>query len=89
MTTSVELKYDKNHKSKERIFFLCEECLWSMTSLDKSHSVQIIGKGGTCPLCFQDELSSFPLRLNDSFIYSHSDEREIEIMFGLGKKLKP
>ncbi|TLX86533.1 MAG: hypothetical protein E6K97_11145 [Thaumarchaeota archaeon] len=60
-----------------------------MTSLDKSHSVQIIGKGGTCPLCFQDQLSSFPLRLNDSFIYSYSDEREIEIMFGLGKKLKP
>jgi hypothetical protein len=64
MTTSVELKYDENHISKERIFFLCEECLWSMTSLDKSHSVQIIGKEGTCPLQYQ--LSSFPLRLNDS-----------------------
>ena len=61
MTTSVELKYDENHKSKERIFFL-----WSMTSLDKSYSVQIIGKEGTCPLCFQDQLSSFPLRPNDS-----------------------
>lgn len=87
MTTNVELKYEGNPKSKERIFFLCEECLWSMTSLDKSHLGEIIGKESTCPVCFQDELSSFPLMLNDSFTYGYSEKRGIEVKFGISRKI--
>jgi hypothetical protein len=67
MTANTELKCEGNPKSKERIFFLYEECLWTMTSLDKSHLDDIIGKESTCPMCFQDQLSSFPIILNDSF----------------------
>ena len=84
MTASIELKYNENPKSKERIFFLCEECLWSMTSLDKSHLEEIIGEESMCPLCFQDQLSSFPLMFNDSFTYSYTNERGIEVKFSLG-----
>ena len=84
MSSSVELKYKGNPKGKERIFFLCEECLWSVTSLDKSHLEDIIGKERTCPMCFQDQLSSFPLVLNDSFTYGFSEKRGIEVKFGVG-----
>ena len=85
MSSSVELKYKGNPKGKERIFFLCEECLWSVTSLDKSHLEDIIGKESTCPVCFQNQLSSFPLMLNDSFTYDYSEQRGIEVKFGLSK----
>jgi hypothetical protein len=87
MTTTAEL-YEGNPKSKERIFFLCEECLWSMTSLDKSHLEDVIGKESTCPVCCQDELSSFPLMLNDSFTYGYSEARGIEVNFGIAKTMK-
>jgi hypothetical protein len=86
MTASVELRYEGSTKSKERIFFLCEECLWSMTSLDKSHLEEIIGKESTCPRCFQDQLSSFPLVLNDSFTYGYSEKRGIEVKFGIANR---
>jgi hypothetical protein len=86
MTTTAEIKYDNNPKSKERIFFLCEECLWSMTSLDKSYADQVIGKDNVCPLCGYDQLSSFPLMLNDCFTYDYSDSRGIEVTFGVVKK---
>ena len=85
MSSSVELKCEGNPKSKQRIFLLCEECLWSMTSLNKSHLEDIIGKESTCPMCFQDQLSSFPLVLNDSFTYGYSEKRGIEVKFGPSK----
>jgi hypothetical protein len=85
MTANVELKCEGNPKSKERIFFLCEECLWTMTSLDKSRLDDIIGKENTCPMCFQDQLSSFPLLLNDSFTYAYSEKRGLEVKFGVTK----
>jgi hypothetical protein len=87
MTTTAEL-HENNPKSKERIFFLCEECLWSMTSLDKTHFQDVIGKESTCPVCRQDGLSSFPLMLNDSFTYGYSEERGIEVNFGMAKTMK-
>lgn len=86
MTTSADIKHDYNLKSKERIFFLCEECLWSMTSFDKSNAEQVIGNDNVCPVCGQDQLSSFPLMLNDSFTYGYSEERGIEVTFGVIKK---
>jgi hypothetical protein len=85
MTANVKLKYENNPKSKERIFFLCEDCLWSMTVLDKSHLEEIIGRDSTCPMCWQDGLSSFPLVLNDSFTYDYSENRGIDVKFGLRK----
>jgi hypothetical protein len=88
MTANMELKCEGNPKSKERIFFLCEECLWSMMSLDKSHFQDVIGKESTCRFCRQDGLSSFPLMLNDSFTYGYSEARGIEVNFGMAKTMK-
>ena len=82
MTAEVQLNYKDIPKSKERIFFLCEDCLWSMTLLDKSHIEEIIGPDSTCPRCRQDDLSSFPLVLNESFTYDYSEEKGIDIKFG-------
>jgi hypothetical protein len=56
-----------------------------MTSLDKSRLDDIIGKESTCPMCFQDQLSSFPLILNDSFTYGYSEKRGLEVKFGVTK----
>jgi hypothetical protein len=56
-----------------------------MTSLDKSHLEDIIGKESTCPMCFQDQISSFPLILNESFTYGYSEKRGIEVKFGIAK----
>ncbi len=85
MTANLQLKYEDNPKSKERIFFLCEDCLWSMTVLDKSHLDEIIGRDNTCPRCWQDDISSFPLVLNESFTYEYSEKRGIDIKFGRQK----
>ena len=81
MATSEEQIYKANPKSNERIFFLCEDCLWGMTLLGKSHMEEISGKEKMCPLCSQDQLSSFPLRMNDSFTYDYSERTGIEIKF--------
>jgi hypothetical protein len=59
-----------------------------MTSLDKSRLDDIIGKENTCPRCFQDQLSSFPLILNDSFTYAYSEKRGLEVKFGVTKRIK-
>ncbi|MGE5685827.1 MAG: hypothetical protein ACM3ZS_11920 [Nitrososphaerota archaeon] len=85
MTANLQLKYEDNPRSKERIFFLCEDCLWSMTVLDKSRLGEIIGRDNTCPRCWQDDISSFPLVLNESFTYEYSENRGIDIKFGRQK----
>ena len=82
MTPNVQLNYKDNTKSKERIFILCEDCLWSMTLLDKSHLEEIIGRHNTCPMCRQDDLSSFPLVLNESFTYDYTEHSGIDIKLG-------
>ena len=56
-----------------------------MTLLYKSHLGDVIGKERTCPVCFQDQLSSFPLMLNDSLTYGYSEKRGIEVKFGIAK----
>ena len=90
MMANTELKFEGNLKSKERIFFLCEECLWTVTSLDKSRLNDIIGSEYTCPMCFKDQLSSFPLIMNDSFTYAYSEKRGLEVKFGVTKsKINP
>lgn len=85
MTAMRQLKHEENPKGKEKIFFLCEDCLWSMTMLDKSHVEEIIGTDSTCPMCWQDGLSSFPLLLNEPFTYHYSENRGIDIKFGCKK----
>jgi len=88
MSSNVEINSNRNPKSKERIFILCEDCMWSVTSLDKSRLFVDAGKNGICPMCHQDQLSSFPLITNDSFTYRYSEKNGIEVKFSNGRSIK-
>lgn len=75
-------------KTKERIFLLCDHCLWTATCLDKKYLEELSYISETeynCPSCKQEELSSFPITQNDSFRYSYSKRRGLEITFGINK----
>lgn len=73
----------KNLKVNERIFLLCDQCFWTVTCLNKNCLQEIVSKNNTCPRCNQDQLSSFPVMPNDSFTYSYSKKRGIELNFGI------
>lgn len=74
-----------NPKINERIFLLCDKCLWTVTSLNKIYLQEISQTNYTCPLCHQDELSSFPVSPNDAFTYNYSNRRGLELTFGIKK----
>ena len=73
----------KNFKMNERIFLLCDQCFWTVTCLNKNYLKQTLAKNNRCPRCNQDQLSSFPVMPNDSFTYSYSKKRGIELNFGI------
>jgi hypothetical protein len=73
-------------KTRERIFLLCEQYPWTVTCLNKKYLEELLDISDTecsCPSCKQDELSSFPIRRNDSFRYNYSKTRGLEITFGI------
>jgi hypothetical protein len=74
---------DSNPKINERIFLLCDQCFWTVTCLNKNYLEETLSKNNTCPRCNQDQLSSFPVMPNDSFTYSYSKKRGIELNFGI------
>ena len=76
----------KNSKVNERVFLLCHQCFWTVTCLDKTCIQELLGKNSRCPLCNQDQLSSFPVMPNDSLTYSYSKKRGIELNFGIRKR---
>jgi hypothetical protein len=61
------------------ICFLCNKCLWSATYFDKTR----IPYENRCPLCGtnNNELSSFPIEPNESFVFSYDSKRGLEIEF--------
>lgn len=75
----------KHPEINERIFLVCDECLWTVTCLNKIYLQETFGTNNRCPVCKQDRLSSFPVTLNDSFSYSFSKRREPELAFGIKK----
>jgi hypothetical protein len=88
MSSSVQINYNEKTKNKERIFFLCEDCMWGLTCLDRSRLFEVIGEDGICPLCHQDQLSSFPLVLNHSFTYCYKEKSGIEVKFDNKRPVK-
>ena len=71
-----------NPKINERIFLLCDRCLWTVTCLTKKYLdelSEISETEYTCPICNQDSLSSFPVSPNDSYTYSYSKNRGLEV----------
>jgi hypothetical protein len=77
-----------NPKINESIFLVCDRCLWTATCLNKKYLEElseISETEYTCPVCNQDQLSSFPIVPIDSFTYTHSKTRGIELTFGIRK----
>lgn len=75
-------------KNKERIFLLCDKCLWTVTCLNKKYLEELVDISQTeysCPTCRQEELSSFPITQNDSFKYNYTKARGVELTFGIQK----
>ncbi|MDW0183314.1 MAG: hypothetical protein QOK91_09640 [Nitrososphaeraceae archaeon] len=53
-----------SHKIGERIFLLCDQCLWAVTCINKKYLEELseISEAEySCPICKQDQLSSFPI----------------------------
>ena len=78
----------ENPKTNERIFLLCDQCLWAVTCLNKKYLEELSDISDTeytCPSCKQDQLSSFPITHNDSFSYKNSKSRGLDITFGIKK----
>lgn len=71
--------YDGFRSLPPSIFLLCNKCLWAATYFDKNR----IPDRNTCPLCGNNnnELSSFPIMSNESFIFSYDVKRGLEIEF--------
>ena len=88
MLCNVEQRMQKtgnSPKSEERIFLLCDQCLWSVTCLNKRYLEDLSDISETeysCPSCKRDELSSFPITRNDSFTYNYIENRGLEIVLG-------
>ena len=58
-----------SHKIGERIFLLCDQCLWAVTCINKKYLEELSEISEveySCPICNQDQLSSFPITSNDN-----------------------
>jgi len=74
-----------NPKSNEKIFFVCDQCMWTVTCLDKKYFNELTNNSDieySCPMCKEQQLSSFPLADSESFTYNHSRSRGLELKFG-------
>jgi hypothetical protein len=78
----------KSLKANEKIFLICDQCLWTATCINKIYLEELSDISDTeysCPSCRQDELTSFPITENDSFRYEFSKGKGLEITFGYRK----
>jgi hypothetical protein len=78
----IELSQKANLKTKETIFILCDSCIWCATFIGK----HMLPAESRCPHCLQTELSSFPILPNESFIFSYTETRGVELKFNPRKK---
>lgn len=68
----------QTNKSKERIFVICDACYWATTYLDKSRLPVLDSR---CSRCQEVGLSSFPVLANESFVFTYSEKRGVELSF--------
>jgi len=73
----------KKYGSVEDIFILCETCHWCATYFDKSRLPT-----EKCPICLNEEMSSFHILPNESFTFNYSDKRGVDLEFRSRKKEK-
>ena len=77
-----------NPKINERILLLCDQCLWTVTCLNKKYLEELSEISETeynCPVCNQEQLSSFAVSANDSYRYNYSKNRGLELTFEIRK----
>jgi hypothetical protein len=73
---------ESNPKINEKIFLLCDRCFWTVTSLTKKYLDELTEISETeysCPVCNQEPLSSFPVSLSDSYTYSYTKNKGLEV----------
>ena len=63
------------------VFILCETCYWCATYFDKTR----IPRENKCPQCNanNNELTSFPIMPNETFIFDYDNKRGVELKFKL------
>src|ERR687891_1672276 len=66
------------NKGTEHIFVICDACFWATTYLDKSRLPVLDSR---CSRCQEVGLSSFPVLVNESFTFSYSEKRGVELRF--------
>jgi len=64
-STKIVINKVKNSRENEGIFLICDKCLWNATCLNASYRQKIMENSKFCPVCNQDQLSSFPLKVGD------------------------
>ena len=82
MPATEKVMKENNPKVNERIFLLCDQCLWTVTCLTKKYLEElseISETEYTCPICNQEPLSSFPVSANDSYTYRYSKNRGLKV----------
>jgi len=70
LATKTVMGYAKNLKDNEKIFLICDHCLWNVTFLNKLYLQEILGTKNLCPVCNQEKLSSFPVKPDHSFRFT-------------------
>ena len=74
MPTKAVMDYTKNLRDDEKIFLICDQCLWNVTCVNKLYLHKIIGTSYLCPVCNQDKLSSFPVKPDHSFRFTNPNK---------------
>jgi hypothetical protein len=75
-TNTASIAFEGNTSRKtERLFVLCDGCLWSATILDKQHSYAAV-----CLQCGK-QLSSLPLTNDEGYRLSFDQRRGIDVEF--------
>jgi len=64
-STKIATNKVKHLSENERIFLICDKCLWNATCLDALYIQKVMENSNFCPVCNQDQLSSFPLKSNE------------------------
>ena len=64
-STKIVINKVKNLRGNEGIFLICDKCLWNATCLNASHIQKIRKNSNFCPVCNQDQLSGFTLKVGD------------------------
>jgi Zn finger protein HypA/HybF involved in hydrogenase expression len=65
MSNNQTLVNQINHIIGQKTFLMCDQCLWTVTSVNKKYLEEIINANYNCPACHQEQLSSFPIISSD------------------------